>query len=63
MSEVVLFTCDICKMPFDVPQGGRCKVCGLIVCRSHLYLAKDGLICSNCVTAKKLSDLPKIEIW
>ena len=39
-------------MPIPELKGGRCSICGKIVCRSHLFILKKGIVCFDCLKLK-----------
>jgi hypothetical protein len=47
---IVPFQCAICRGLFHELEGGRCSMCGKIVCRGHLHasLPAKGYVCSEC---------------
>ena len=58
-TKVVLWVCHICKIKFDIPQGGICSRCKEVTCSlhlKHLVFSDDltdkripQLICANCL--------------
>lgn len=52
-ADIVEFKCAICGTPFHELEGGRCIVCGKIVCDLHFRIEKEGIICMACSDKRK----------
>jgi hypothetical protein len=56
-SEIIPWTCHICKIQFDTRNGGICSRCNNVTCLNHLFemnKKKENskiVICDNCLTA------------
>ena len=44
--------CAICEAYLHSLQGGKCVLCKQRMCRTHLYMKKEGLVCIKCLRGR-----------